>query len=328
MKTYFFRFFALVSGGIFFSPLPVAAHVQYVISKSDFANNSGSDIPFLLSAFSHFWINLALCIGAIIFFCLIIFLSREPFWKKEFTSIKKKSKTYLDLIPWILRLSIGIALVGAGASHVLISPVVSTSGIIALFELVLGFCILIGFFLSITVFAALALYFFALVQSPNLIGSLEFVTLCFAFLTLGNGRPSFDDLFGVPDLHKIGHLSDWVPFCIRIGIGGAMMFSAFFEKFLHPHASALVVQLYHMNDSIFLPLAVWVAWAGIIEFLLGFFCVIGFHVRLVSAITFFVIMLSFFFFGEAVYAHITLFGGLSVLFIMGAGKKLAVDNKS
>jgi uncharacterized membrane protein YphA (DoxX/SURF4 family) len=52
---------------------------------------------------------------------------------------------------------------------------------------------------------------------------------------------------------------------------------------------------------------------------------LGFKTRLISVIAFVVLSLSFFYFGEEVYSHVTLFSVLSVLFVTGGGK-LIIDN--
>lgn len=306
----------------------VSAHVSYVISEQDFVAKSGSDSAFLFSGFSDPFFNSALLIGIAIFFCIVAFLSRQPFWKKEFSLLKKTSKTYGELIPWMLRLSIGIALVGAGFGGVLLSPTVLASPFISFVEIVTGFCILTGFLLSLAGVFAFALFFLALSVSPSVMGNLDFAALVVSFLTYGVVRPGIDDLFGIPHLHSLGHLKEWVPFFLRIGIGGSLIFLAVYEKFLNPHTSALVIELFNIQSVIPLSLEILVTWVGVIELMLGLFLVTGFHVRLFSVITFLFIMLSFFVFREAVYAHITLFGGLSILFVTGAGKKLALDNKN
>jgi uncharacterized membrane protein YphA (DoxX/SURF4 family) len=58
---------------------------------------------------------------------------------------------------------------------------------------------------------------------------------------------------------------------------------------------------------------------GMIELVVGVLLLIGFQVRLVSIITFTILIVTFFFFKEDVYSHVTLFGTLSVLMITGAG---------
>jgi uncharacterized membrane protein YphA (DoxX/SURF4 family) len=63
----------------------------------------------------------------------------------------------------------------------------------------------------------------------------------------------------------------------------------------------------------------WVFSAGIIEVLIGLALVAGFYTRLSSAIAFVVLSMSFFYFGEDVSSHITLFGILAVLFITRGG---------
>ncbi len=321
-----FLIFLLTTNYSLLTVFPAFAHVSYVIPESDFSARGGSDAGFLLAGFSNPFFNLSVLIGAIVFFALVAFFSRQPFWKKEFSLIKKTSKTYGELIPWMIRLSLGIALIGAGVSSVLISPAVSASSFISYIEIVVGFCILAGFMLSLAGVVAFALFFLALVYSPTVIGNLDFAALAFAFLTYGVVRPGIDDLFNIPHLHSLGHLKEWVPFMLRLSVGGSMMFLALYEKFLNPHASAFVVELFNLQAALPFPLEMWVAWVGVIEFMLGLFLVIGFHVRLFSTIAFLLIMVSFFVFREAVYAHITLFGAFSILFVTGAGKKLALDN--
>jgi uncharacterized membrane protein YphA (DoxX/SURF4 family) len=104
-----------------------------------------------------------------------------------------------------------------------------------------------------------------------------------------------------------------------------MMFLAVYEKFLNPHLSEIVVYNYHLTSIIPVISEMWVLSAGIIEFLVGLFLFLGFKTRLTSAIAFIVFSLSFFYFGEEVYSHVTLFSVLSVLFVTG-GVKLSIDN--
>jgi len=99
-----------------------------------------------------------------------------------------------------------------------------------------------------------------------------------------------------------------------------MMFLVLYEKFLNPHWSRLVVENYHLTSIIPVSPAMWVLSAGLIEFMIGFMLFIGLKTRIVAAITFFVLSLSFFYFNEAVYSHITFFITLSIIFITGGGK--------
>ena len=74
------------------------------------------------------------------------------------------------------------------------------------------------------------------------------------------------------------------------------------------------------------PASLWVLGAGTVEFVLGVLLIIGLEVRLVSIVAFLVISLSFFYFKESVYSHVTLFGAISMLIVTGAGK-CSVDHR-
>jgi len=99
-----------------------------------------------------------------------------------------------------------------------------------------------------------------------------------------------------------------------------MIYLAVYEKILNPHLSAQVVAQFRLDQVIPVQTAMWVLSAGIIEAVLGLLIITGFYTRVVVAIAFVVLSMSFFYFGEAVYSHITLFGIMSVLFATGNGR--------
>jgi len=216
-----------------------------------------------------------------------------------------------------LRLSLGIALIGASVAHVLISPVLQV-GAFAGIELIVGFALLAGFLVVPSAIVALILYIIALSQSFYIVGNLELASALISLLILGSMRPGLDDLFGVPHI-KTERFKKYVPLLLRLGIGGALVFLSLYEKVLNPHVSDLVVDKYGLNNIIPVGAAMWVFAVGMIELVVGLFILIGFQTRLITAIAFVVLMTTFFFFKEEVYSHVTLFGVLSALFITGAG---------
>ena len=158
----------------------------------------------------------------------------------------------------------------------------------------------------------------AVLQKAYIIGNIEMAAGLVALLILGSARPGIDDIFGIPEF-KAPRFRQWIPTLLRIGIGGALIFLALYEKVLNPHVSDLVVQKYALDSIIHVGPAMWVFAVGMIELAVGLLLLVGFQTRLVSAIAFLVLIVTFFFFKEEVYSHITLFGTLSVLFITGAG---------
>jgi len=85
------------------------------------------------------------------------------------------------------------------------------------------------------------------------------------------------------------------------------------------------VRNYDLTSIIPVSAPMWVLSAGLIELAIGLFLLIGFHTRLLAVITFLVLSLSFFYFREEVYSHITLFTVLYILFITGGGR-ISVDD--
>ena len=302
------------------APLTVFAHVGYVVPEHAIRQKSGVDLDFLFSALRD-PLNVGLIIGTIFAIAAIYFaLKRSSLFMDRIAFLQNRIGSYLELTPWMMRLSLGIALIGAGTSHALISPALADAPLFSFAQILLGFLLLAGFLLTPAVLLTILLFLVAIIQNFYLIGNLDFFALAISLLILANPKPGLDDFLGIPQNQWLQSLKNWVPPILRIGIGGAMMFLALYEKFLNPHLSRLVVEDYSLISVIPVSSAMWVLSAGLIEFLVGFLLAIGFHTRLVAAIAFLVLTLSFFYFHEAVYSHITLFGILSILFVTGGGK--------
>lgn len=294
------------------------AHVGYVIEQNDFTANLGSDTSYLLSPLSNPK-NIALIFGTIVGVCVLYFLAYKLKKVREFVIvIRARLDTYYEYIAWILRLSLGIAFVGASTAHVLISPLMKISSFGAV-QLVIGFMLLAGFLVVPASLIGILLYVYAVTHNAYIIGNGEIVFALIALIILGSARPGADDVLGIPQI-KTPSLISYVPFLLRLGIGGAMTYLALYEKILNPHVSALVVEQYNLTSVIGVSAAMWVFAVGIIELIVGIFLLIGLQTRLVSIVAFVVLCTTFFFFKEDVYSHITLFGVLSVLMITGAGK--------
>lgn len=294
-----------------------SAHVGYVVGQSDFNANLGRDTNYFFSPLSNkndLLMIFATLLGVFIVYFLAWKIKHIRNW---IIAIKLRLDTYLEYVPWILRLSLGIAFIGASVAHVLISPTLKV-GAFAGIELVVGFGLLSGFLVVPSAIVGIILYCVALSQNFYIAGNIEMAMSLIALLILGSTRPGVDDLLGVPHLH-VEKFKKYVPLLLRLGIGGALVFLSLYEKVLNPHVSDLVVQKYNLMSIIPVGAAMWVFAVGMIELVVGLFILIGFQTRLVSAIAFLVLVTTFFFFKEEVYSHVTLFGVLSVLFITGGG---------
>lgn len=309
-------------------PFTASAHVGYVLDHEDFVSHGGTDTAFLFSGIEQNpgAVLLSVLAGLLVIGG-IIFFRRSAGGKRFMARASEKLASYEELLPWMARLSLGIALLGAGTASAFISPVLgSASAAVALLEIVLGFLFLLGFLTIPAVIATVILFASGLAKSGYLVGNFDLLALAISVFLLGSTRPGLDDILGLGAKMKWERLKRYVPLILRVGLGTAFIFLAVYEKFLNPHDSELVVQTYNLMHVIPVPASLWVFGAGAVELILGVMLIIGFEIRVVSIISFLVISLSFFYFKESVYSHVTLFGALSMLLVTGAGI-LSVDGR-
>ncbi len=308
----------LATLGILSIPSLCLAHVGYVVGHDEIPKHLGLDGAFLWNALSDPY-NTILALTVFALFVLVYWIAHHNYFIEHYLhKMIQKLESYYEFVPWILRLSLGIALIGAGSAHTLISPLLPEMTGFAIMQVVLGFMMLAGFILTPVLIFTIILFLFALLQDTYLIGNIEFLFGSIALLVLGNERPGIDDILMIPS-HTIHSLKKYVPLIIRLGLGSAMIYLALFEKLFNPHISELVVTKFNLTGAINVSPEMWVLSAGLIELLVGLFIFIGYHTRLTSAIAFLVVTTTFFYFKEDVYSHVTLFGMLSVLFITGGG---------
>lgn len=294
------------------------AHVGYVIPQTQLANHAGTDFSYVVAALGD-PTNLLLIVLSIGVFVFLYYLSHKNYFlEKEVKRIRKTVSSYTDIIPWILRLSLGIALMGASVGGNFISPLLPTDSLlVTTLELVLGFLLLLGALLEPTVVIVSLLFIFALGKDYYLLGNLEFLAGGIALLFMANPRPGFDHIVGI-QMWKRENMAKYIPLILRVGIGISMVFLALYEKILNPGFAELVITKYNLASTGIEP-AMWIFGVGFIELLIGFLLLIGYKTRLTSAIAFCVLIVTFFYFKEDVYSHVTLFGVLSVLFITDSG---------
>ncbi len=321
-------FWSLVIGYLSLVPRPAAAHVGYVLSREEFARQSGTNWTFLLEPLNHATDVLiivgTLCAAAVLYFGAL----RIKKLVSKFNQITKKAESYHDLVPWMLRLGLGIALIGAGLNNSIISPVLSGFPEFREFEILLGFFLLLGFLTAPALWLTIGLFLSALFREPYILGNAEFLAAAIALIILAERRPGLDDLIDIPFFAPLTIAKKYAPFILRLGIGGAMTYLAIYEKFLNPQASALVVVKTHLTSVVPVSPNLWVLGAGLVEVAIGLALIAGFKTRLFAVLAFAVLSLSFFYFGEDVYSHITLFSVLSAVFVYGGGKLSIDENRA
>lgn len=304
---------------VLMAPSFAHAHVGYVLSENDFATHAGIRLSAFFNVFTNpVYVFLMFLTGVLLcFFAWVI--HRFNLLHKLRSNLEKKKEEYQAYFPWIIRLSIGVALIGAGSAHVLINPLIADGAAFSTIQILLGFMVLAGFLLEFVVWAVLLLFTYALAGDFYLLGNLDYAALLISFLLIGDTRPGVDDLLEIPCACLLDGARKYLPLILRIGIGVSMIFLALYEKLLNPGTSGLVVELYGLQHVIPVSIDMWVVATGIIELCIGIGLLIGFYTRTIAAVASIVLTLSFFYFGEDVYSHITLFGTLSILFVTGGG---------
>jgi uncharacterized membrane protein YphA (DoxX/SURF4 family) len=251
---------------------------------------------------------------------------------------------YVDLVPWMLRLSVGLPLVGAGFAGYFFSPTVSA--VTRLFQVFIGFFLLFGLGTRFVAVLALVAYLGRLALEPQLLLASEYVGALLGIVIVGSGRPSADQMFKeVADdgrtlystvdpfrgLSKrvdavVSPYEDYAATAVRIALGFNFIYLGFVEKLLNPGLALQVVEKYNLAAVVPVEPGLWVVGAGLTEMALGTALILGLFTRASAAVAF--VLFTTTLFGlpdDPVIAHISLFGLASMLFITGSGP-LALDN--
>jgi uncharacterized membrane protein YphA (DoxX/SURF4 family) len=327
-------------------PERFVAHVDYV---TDDRGATLDAVAFLVSVLSD-PVNLALVAGAGLLGALATgaYLVVRP-TIRDVVILREKLASYADLVPWMLRLSVGLPLVGAGFQGYLFAPTVgfdpaANPGVRLLF-IGLGFGTLFGLATRIVAGLGLCTYLAALATDPGVILAVEYVPAFLALLVLGGGRPSADDMlqavasaegtyYGrVDPVHYLKRALDrrtdpyrrYVPTVVRVGVGLSFVYLGAIQKLADPGSGLLVVEKYGLDTVVPVDPGLWVVGAGLTEVAVGVALIVGFVTRAAAAASFLLFTTTLFGLpDDPVLAHVTLFGLASAIFTLGAGP-LSVD---
>lgn len=251
---------------------------------------------------------------------------------------------YRRLVPWMLRLAIGLPTLGAGFAGYYFAPTLSVPGSKPLL-VVVGFLLLVGLATRVTALAGLTLWVAGLVASPGALLALEYPFGFLAIALVGPGTPSADDmlarvaetpgtLYGrVDPIHGLAALArsridpyaQYAPTVVRVGLGVTFVYLGLVEKLLDPARALLVVQKYDLTAVVPVDPGVWVVGAALVEIGLGLVLLAGLFTRASAALAFVVLTTTLFGLpDDPVLAHVTLFGLSSAVFTLGSGP-LALD---
>ncbi|MFB6309255.1 MAG: DoxX family protein [Haloarculaceae archaeon] len=321
---------------------PVAAHVDYV---TDTPSEALAAVQFLSEVLSR-PLNAALLGGTLVAVLVLVagYLRFRPV-ARDIEVLRETLAGYEDLVPWMLRLSLGLPLVGAGFAGYLFAPTVGTD--LRLVQISLGFLILFGLATRAVAAVGLLVYLWALAVRPGVILAIEYLPGFVALVLLGSGRPSADHilqrvaeregtLYGrIDPVHdaaarfndRIEPFARYVPTVLRVGLGVGFVFLGVTQKLAQPASALAVVEKYNLTAVVPVDPGLWVVGAGLTEAAVGLALIVGLFTRANAGVAFLLFTLTLFGLpDDPVLAHVTLFGMTSAVFTLGAGP-LALDTR-
>ena len=303
-------------------------HVDYVTDPG----GSIDPVGFVLDALGQPGAILLLGSGLVVTIGLVLAWARWRPLEGPRRRLIKRAETYGEYLPWIVRLSVGLVLIGSGLSRVLFMPTMPAGGLMSLLLTGAGFLLLVGFAVRPAALVALGAYLVTLLGNPELVMMLDVAGALGVAILLGPGRPSLDDLLrsafprgpgaraATENLGE-GRYDDAVPLLVRLGLGGAFAASGIADKLLIHDQALAAVEQYRLTDIVPVAPELWVVGAAIIETALGLAIVLGVLTRFSAVVGFVVLTLAMFALpDDPVIAHVGLFGLCSVLVITGAGR--------
>ncbi|MFC4448027.1 DoxX family protein [Halorussus aquaticus] len=318
-----------------------SAHVRYVV---DSAADVKDALGFLLDVVADPFNAALLGGGALaVVAALVAYLRFRPA-ERDFDVLRETLRGYVDLVPWMLRLSIGLPLVGAGFAGYFFSPIVHAEA--RVLQVGIGFLLLFGLATRVVALVGLLVYVSGLLAAPALVLASEYVGGFLALVLLGGGRPSADQmlqrvadaegtLYGRLDpVHgaaswlnaRTEPYDDYAPTLVRLALGFNFFYLGFTQKLFAPGPALAVVEKYDLTAVVPVDPGLWVVGAGLTEMAVGFALFVGLFTRATAATAFTMLTLTLFGLADdPVLAHVTLFGMVSMLFITGPGP-LAVDD--
>ncbi len=307
---------------------PLTAHVDYVTDPE----GSGDPIGFLIDTLAEPANLLILVIGAAVVVAGVLAWARWRPLEEPRQRFLERAHGYDEYLPWIVRLSVGLVLIGSGLSRVLFMPTIEATGLTALLLTACGFLLLLGFAVRPAALVALGAWAVTLIANPELVMMLDLAGGLGVVALLGPGRPSLDDLLRAafprgPGAQAAtrnlvrGRTDDLVPLVVRLGLGGAFAASGIVDKLLIHEQALAAVDRYGLTDLVPVAPELWVVGAVLIETALGIAILLGVLTRFSAVLGFAVLTLALFALpDDPVIAHVALFGLCSVLVVTGAGR--------
>lgn len=310
--------------------IPVAfAHEVYVLSADEIALVSQSVSPNPFSAVLNHTGEFVEWFGIVILVLVILsFLSAnmplQKFFEKPIRYVKK-------FAPLVARLTLGFSLIFSGYFQVIFGPELTLSfeyhhlaEPISWLFIVLGFCMVIGFFTRIVAILSLLLFMGAvftyhgyMLTYANYLGEMLFM------LILGGGLWSFDHHW-----HRLQFLQKFFQpvhtafekhgfFILRVLFGVSLIYASLYAKFLHSNLALDTVNNYHLTQFFHFTPMFLVLGAFLVESMIGIAFILGIFIRFFAVFFLVFLTMSILYFGESVWPHLILFGVNIAIFLHG-----------
>jgi uncharacterized membrane protein YphA (DoxX/SURF4 family) len=272
------------------------------------------------------------------------YLRVRPFGA-DLAALRSTLDSYRDLLPWLLRISLGMPLIGAGFRGYYFSPAVDIQARIVLVGA--GFLLLFGLLTRVVAGLALLAYLLAIPAYPDILLANEYVGGLLAIVLLGSGRPSADHVFdrmantpgtvygrldpvsGIAERFRgrVDPLRAYLPTLVRVTLGVNFLFLGISQKLLQPAWAIAVVEKYGLTAAVPVDPELWVIGAGLAEAAVGVALLMGVFTRAASGVAFGLFTTTLFALpDDPVLAHLSLFGLVSVLIVTGGGP-LSLDRR-
>jgi uncharacterized membrane protein YphA (DoxX/SURF4 family) len=312
-----------------------SAHVRYVVDDAEDVESIVSFVASTLSTPLHALILGGSALGAV--GGVLAYRRIKPF-ERDRELFAAAMADYRDLLPWLLRLSLGIPLVGAGFSGYYFTPLLESDA--RLVFIGLGFLLLFGLATRLVAAVGLALYLVGLATDPVLLLQFEYVGGFLALVVIGGGRPSADDVFQrlaadddsaygrIDPVHdfaasfreRIAPAQPLVPLFVRLSLALTFVYLGLVEKLLNPGVALAVVAKYDLTAVVPVAPELWVVGAALAEVAVGVVLAVGLYTRAAAGLSLGLFTLTLFGLpDDPVLAHLSLFGLASALLITGAG---------
>jgi uncharacterized membrane protein YphA (DoxX/SURF4 family) len=309
-------------------PVRVLGHVDYVTDPE----GSADPLRFLVDALALPGALALLLAGVVVTMALVVAWARWRPLEAARDRFIERADDYREYLPWIIRLSVGLVLIGSGLSRHRFLPTDEAGALVALLLTATGFLLLVGFAVRPAALVALGAFVVTLADRPELVMMLDVAGALVVAALIGPGRPSLDDLLraafprgpgarAATENVARGRGDDLVPLVVRLGLGGAFAASGIVDKLLIYDQALAAVERYGLTRVVPVAPELWVIGAVLIETALGLAILAGVLTRFGAIVGFGVLTLALFALpDDPVIAHVGLFGLCTVLVITGSGR--------